>query len=138
MRPLILYLRVFAALALAGCGKKAAPEKTVPEGYRVVSYDGAKKEWTLIRTGTFDGGEHRTIRLVLVCDSYERSGRPPSEGPDSCALEVGRLMVPSHAAEKPFLDIYQIQDTLAIIEGRGANQVSQHLFIVKHELISPK
>ena len=44
----------------------ACEKKPEPDGYRVVGYDAGTHQWTIIRTGTFDG-KYLTKRLTVIC-----------------------------------------------------------------------
>jgi hypothetical protein len=111
-----------------------------PEGYRVVGYDAASEQWTIIRSGTFDG-KYLTKKLVVTCNFYQWGEHKAVEGPDACHLEVGRLIVPNHfvddAHRNEFIDVYEMPDeVLSIIEGNGANQVTQQFKILSYTLVS--
>jgi hypothetical protein len=124
-------------LVFIGCKKKQEPE-----GYRVVSFDRNKAEWTLIRTGTFDG-KFLQKRLTLVCDFYQWGNREMIKGPTACDLPVGRLLVPNAYLPKEkraeFLDIWEMSaGRLAITEGSGSDKVEQQFIIQKNEVLPDK
>jgi len=86
------YVSVALLLSIAsfstGCKRQLEPE-----GYRVVAYDGHTYQWTIIRTGTFDG-QYLKKRLVVVCSSYKWGNHESVNGPEACHLQVGRMIVP--------------------------------------------
>jgi hypothetical protein len=74
------------SLVLNGCKGK------VDNGYHVVSYDGVRKEWTVIdKKFDRDAKTYHRIRFVLACDSYEHNEGGFEHGPDACVLHVGDL-----------------------------------------------
>jgi hypothetical protein len=66
-----------------GCTRK--PE---PEGYRVVAYEAPTHQWTILRTGTFDG-KYMTKRLTVVCSSYKWGDRESVTGPKPATFRLG-------------------------------------------------
>ena len=123
-----------AASLSTGCKKTSEPD-----GYRVTRYDAALNQWTIIRSGTFDG-KYLKKRLVVVCSSYSWGNHDLVRGPDACHLQVGRLIVPNqlpgegHRSE--FIDVYEMPDeTLSITEGDGADRVIQQFKIVSYEVV---
>ncbi len=130
---------LLAVLLLSlGCMKK--PE---PDGYRVVGYDAAKNQWTVIRTDTSDGKRVKE-KLVLVCDLYKLGDDDLSIDPRACQLEVGDLMVVNVSTSDPqkSLDIFKMSgpsdERLVITEGDGSSRVSQQFVIVKDEILPDK
>jgi hypothetical protein len=118
----------------------ACAKKHPPEGYRVISFDNNTKQWTIIRSGTFDG-EYRIKRLIAECEFYKWGNHDPVEGPDACNLQVGRVIVPNPFSQdrKQFVDVYEMStNKLSITEGDGDDRVSQQFVVVKYELLSPK
>lgn len=133
-RIVLLPALLALSLGLAAC------KKPVAEGYRVTGYDGATKQWTIIRNGTFDG-RYLTKKLVVVCSFYKWGDREPDRGPEACHLAVGRLIVPnplpgpSQAAD--FVDVDEsVLETLSITEGAGQNQTMQQFNILKYEVLT--
>ena len=133
--------RVAILLALLtivlGCKKKP-----VEEGYRVVGYDAATHQWTIVRTGMFEG-KYLTKRLTVVCSLYKWGNHEANTGPDACHLQVGRLIVPNQmpppGRPQEFIDVYEMpSETLAITEGDGPDQVSQQFNILKYEVVPNK
>ena len=117
-----------------GCTKK--PE---PEGYRVVSYDAATHQWTILRNGTFDG-KYLTKRIMAVCTLYKWGDHEAVTGPDACHLRVGQMMIPHplppDGKRDELLDIFEMPDeTLSITEGDGADRVVQQFTILKYEVL---
>lgn len=131
-RFLIITLLVFTITL--GCAKK----KTEPEGYRVMAYEAATHQWTILRTGTF-GGKYLRKRLVVVCDFYKWDNHEPVKGPDACHLVVGRLIVPNPLPKdkrSEFLDVFEMPDeVLSITEGDGNDRVMQQFTILKYEVL---
>lgn len=116
--------------------------KQKPEGYRVVGYDAATQQWTLLRTGTFNG-EYQTKRLIVVCAFYQWGKHEAVKGADACHLQVGRLIVPnplpSPDKRSEFLDVYEMPtETLAITEGNGDDRVEQQFSILRYEVVPNK
>lgn len=110
-----------------------------PEGYRVVGYDAATHQWTILRTGTFDG-KYLTKRLTVVCASYKWGDHESVTGPEACHLQVGRMITPNplppDGKRQEFLDVYEMpSETLSITEGDGAERVMQQFAIVKYEVL---
>jgi hypothetical protein len=123
------------SVLLVGCSTQHPPE-----GYRVVGFDNATKQWTILRNGTFDG-EYRVKRLIAVCDFYKSGTHEPVSGPDACNLQVGRLIVPNMLAKdrKKFLDVYEMStDRISITEGDGDDRIMQQFTVMKYDLLSPK
>src|SRR3954469_693075 len=114
-----------ALLLLASCKK---PQE--PDGYRVVSYDGRTHEWTIIRTGTFDGKFLRK-RMVLLCESFKWGQRPSVTGEEACHLVVGHLITFTHVFEMP-------GEVLSITEGEGDDRVMQQFKILKYEVMEDR
>jgi hypothetical protein len=123
---------LISSLLLSAC-KKAAE----PEGYRVLSYEAATHQWTILRTGTFDGQFLRK-RLVVVCSFYKWGEHEAVEGPDACHLQVGRLIVPNTRPKnlQDFLMVTEMPtEVLSITEGDGPDRVMQQFNILKYELL---
>lgn len=122
-------------IVLSGC-KKPAPV----EGYRVVKFDAASQQWTLLRNGTWDG-KYMLKRLVLVCDFYQWADHPAVDGADACDLRVGEMIIPNsldvhRKADEPFVDVFEMSgNRLAITTGDGANRVSQQFKIMSAEVL---
>ncbi len=126
---------MFIALS---CGCKKAQE---PEGYRVVSYEAASHQWTIIRNGTFDG-KYMTKKLVVVCMLYKWGEHETADGPDACHLQVGRLIVPSlesgNADKNHFITVFEMpNETLSITEGSGDDRVMQQFKILSYGVVTP-
>jgi hypothetical protein len=110
-----------------------------PEGYRVIAYDAATRQWTILRTGTFDG-KYLTKRLIVVCASYTWGDHESITGPEACHLQVGRMIIPNPlppgGKRQEFLDVYEMpSETLSVTEGDGADRVMQQFTIVKYEVL---
>ena len=110
-----------------------------PEGYRVVAYDARTHEWTILRTGTFDG-KYLRKRLTVVCSWYKWGDHERVDGPEACDLQVGRLIIPNPfpppEKHREFLDVFETSaDTLSITEGVGADRVMQQFTILKYEVL---
>jgi hypothetical protein len=103
-----------------------------PEGYRVTGYESKTHEWTIIRTGTFDGG-FQTKRLIVVCQLFVAANGKRTVGPDACDLRVGQFMVPHFlpVAGSPYLDIVEFPDSLVITEGPDVNSAVHEFFHIK-------
>jgi hypothetical protein len=115
------------------------PNRTEPEGYRVVGYDAATHQWTILRTGVFDG-KYLTKRLVVVCSLYRSGDREAVTGPDACHLQVGNIIVPNpmppEGKREQFVDVYEMPgETLSITQGDRANRVVQQFDILKYEVL---
>jgi hypothetical protein len=132
-------MRTAALLALfvvcIGCTRR----KLEPDGYRVVSYDAATHQWTILRSGTFDG-KYLRKRLTVVCSSYKWGERESVTGPEACHLQVGRLIVPNPLPDpekrQEFIDVFEMpSETLSITEGDGADRVMQQFEILKYEVL---
>ena len=124
---------MFTALS---CGCKKAHE---PEGYRVVSYEAANHQWTIIRSGTFDS-KYMTKKLVVVCMFYKWGEHDAVDGPDACHLQVGRLIVPSlesgNADKSHFITVFEMpNETLSITEGSGDDRVMQQFKILSYTIL---
>ena len=109
------------------------------EGYRVVSYDAATHEWTILRNGTFDG-TYMVKRLVVVCESYKWGEHETVMGPEACHLQVGRLIVPNtmpdEAHRSEFIDVFEMPgEVLSITEGDGPDRVMQQFKILKYDVV---
>lgn len=110
-----------------------------PEGYRVVGFDAASHQWTILRNGTFDG-TYMTKRLVVVCMFYKWGEHETVDGPDACHLQVGRLIVPSlesgNADKDHFITVFEMpNETLSITEGSGDDRVMQQFKILSYSLL---
>jgi hypothetical protein len=136
MQRILWTLALAAVCALSvGCTK----EKPEVEGYRIVGYDAAVGQWTILRNGTFDG-KYLVKRITAVCDYLKRGNGERVTGPNACELRVGRLMVPNTSPGKgkkeDFLDIFEIgSDTLFVTEGDGPDRVDQGFNILKQEVL---
>jgi hypothetical protein len=133
MRSIVIFAASILFL-VTGCRK---PQE--PEGYRVTSYDAATHQWTIIRTGTFDGKFLRK-RLIVRCTSYKWADKQAVEGPEACHLQVGRLIVPNQIPaqghDNEFIDVYEMpSETLSISEGRGADEVMQQFDILHYDVL---
>jgi len=131
----VVLLPVLLAVILlcVSCTSEKSP-KAEPEGYRVIRYVAATHEWTILRTGTFDG-KYLRKRLTVRCSSYSWGQHDPVNGPEACHLEVGRLIVPNSKREE-FLDVYEMPgEILSITEGTGADRVIQQFDILKYEVL---
>jgi hypothetical protein len=109
-----------------------------PEGYRVVSYDAASQQWTIIRNGTFDG-KYMKKKLVIICTFYKWGEHEAVQGPDACHLQVGRLIVPNPmpdgAHRNQFVDVFEMpSETLSITEGDGEERVMQQFKILSYSV----
>ena len=129
-------LPVLLALVILSLG---CSQKPGPEGYRVIGYDATTQQWTIIRTGTFDG-KYLTKRLTVICSLYHWGDHEMITGPNVCDLQVGRLIVPNpfppEGKRKDFLDVYEMPgQILSITEGDGADQVVQQFAILKYEVL---
>jgi hypothetical protein len=135
---LLRHSTLILTLALAstlGCSPRKAVKEI--EGYRVLSHDTRTGEWVILRNGTFDG-KYLVKRITAVCDFYRWGNREMVIGPDACDLQVGQMMVPNPFAkdDNDFLDISEMSpETLVVVKGRGADRVSQHLKILKYEVL---
>lgn len=131
---IVAVVTMFIALS---CGCKKTQE---PEGYRVVNYDAASHQWTIIRTGTFDG-KYMTKKLVVVCMFYKWGKHDTVDGPDACHLQVGSLIVPSlesgNADKAHFVTVFEMpNETLSITEGSGDDRVMQQFKIVSYSVLN--
>jgi hypothetical protein len=124
-------LLVALLVLFAGCKKQAEPE-----GYRVVGHDAGTHEWTIIRTGTFDG-KYLTKRMTVVCYFYQWGSHEAVTGPEACHLRVGRLMIPNMLSRNTaaFLNIFETDEVLSIEEGYGADRTLQYFNIVRYEVV---
>jgi hypothetical protein len=125
---------VFSLLSFQGCKAKREPE-----GYRVVSYDGATQQWTIIRTETING-EHLRKRLIVGCLLYQKGKDDMRDGPNACELQVGRTLVPNlHPTgvnRATYMNVEQLGTGFYIAEGWGDDLVSQQFKIIKESLLS--
>jgi hypothetical protein len=117
-----------------GCAKKHEPE-----GYRVVGYDAATHQWTILRNGTF-GGKYLRKRMTVVCSFYQWGNHPMVEGPDQCDLNVGDMLIENYVGKGgEYLDVDEMpgDDTLAISEGDSSDpsRVRQQFNILKEEVL---
>jgi hypothetical protein len=113
------------------------PEKKLEDGYRVLSYDAGTHQWTILRTGTFDG-KYLRKRLTVICASYKWADHESVTGPEACHLVVGRLLV--HNIDPPnfqnFLDVWEMpSEILSITTGTGPDRVIQQFDISKNEVL---
>ena len=134
-----LVLSFFAALGGCTSNNHEPSKNREPEGYRVIRYDAATHQWTILRTGTFDGVYLRK-RIVVVCSSYTWGKHDAVTGPDACHLNVGSLIVPNPLPppEKrfEFVDVFEMADeNLSITQGDGDDRVMQLFNIVKYEVL---
>ena len=135
-KRVLIGLLVSGLLILSSCKKKDSEL----EGYRVTSYDGGTHEWTIIRTGTFDGKFQRK-RLIVICNFYQWGNRPAVDGPEQCHLGVGQLLVPNPfpPKDKPesYLDVFEMPtEVLSITQGTGEDRITQQFQIIKYELLA--
>lgn len=124
-------IMLFATLASLGACRSE------PEGYRVVAYDASTSEWTIIRTGVFDG-KFLKKRMVVVCEFYRQAAAEHAVlGRTACHLQVGRLMVPNPTGKgEQHLDISELpNEALIIVQGEGLNEVTQSFSIHKYEVV---
>jgi hypothetical protein len=117
----------------------ACTKKLEPEGYRIVAYDARIHQWTILRTGTFDG-KYLRKRLTVVCSWYKWGDHERVTGPEACDLQVGRKIIPNPLPppekRREFLDVSETSaETLSITEGVGANRVMQQFAILKYEVL---
>ena len=134
-------LAVAASLALgllSGCKKPQVQNREQGE-YRVVSYDAAKQQWTILRDGTLDG-TYMEKRFFVVCQSYRLGEQPPVLGPGACHLLVGRSIIPhlapDRAHRKEFVDVFEMPNgVLSVTEGDGSDQVTQQFKILRYEVV---
>jgi len=123
-------------LISTGCKKQQQPER---DGYRVVGYDGATHQWTIMRNGVFDG-KYLRKRLTVICNFYQWGDHEASDGEKACHLQVGELIVPNpfpgKGNEQQFVDVDEMPDeVLSIVEGSGADRVNQQFRILKYEVL---
>jgi hypothetical protein len=117
-----------------GCTKR-----TEPEGYRIIAYDARSHQWTILRTGTFDG-KYLRKRLSVICSFYKWGDHESVSGPEACHLQVGRMMIPNlfppPGKRREFLDVYEMPgETLSITEGAGEDREMQQFTILKYEVL---
>src|ERR1700733_1864410 len=129
-----------ATVLLAFVLFSACEKKTDPEGYRVVSYDAFTHQWTILRTGTFDG-KYLRKRLIVICSFYKWGDHEAVRGPEACHLQVGRLIVPNlfppPDKRQEFLGVSEMpEEVLSITEGDGPDRVLQQFNILKYEVLS--
>jgi hypothetical protein len=124
----------------SACTKKPEPERE-PEGYRVVSYDAATHQWTILRNGTFDG-KYLVKRMTVICFWSRRANLERIDGPTACHLQVGRMMVPNpfppFERRAEFLEIFEMSardEMLFINEGEETLRVSQAFTILRNEVL---
>src|SRR5579864_8490072 len=93
-------------LLFVGCLKKAEPE-----GYRVIGYDAETHQWTILRSGRFDG-RYLKKRITAICSLYRWGDHEAVYGPQACHLEVGRMIIPNRfpppEKHNEFLDVYEM------------------------------
>jgi hypothetical protein len=105
---------------------------TPPEGYRVTAYDSRVHEWTIIRTGTFDG-VFMTKKFVVVCVTFMNEAGIYTAGPYACPLQVGQfkqVRINFQDGDAPLEDIDQFSDTLMFTEGTS-NRPTKQIFDIK-------
>ncbi|MGB7168929.1 MAG: hypothetical protein WA374_01660 [Acidobacteriaceae bacterium] len=130
----VILATILCAPLIAGCKRTAAPY----EHYQVTSYDARTHEWTLRYTSTYQTPPLKR-RIILVCQFYQTGKQQAVDGPDACGLSVGSVLETNLNSKTPdaMLDIFKLSpDTLVIMEGSGDDEVSQHFFIVKDEVLS--
>jgi hypothetical protein len=82
----LIWFSLCALIVLIGCKRR------VDNGYHVVAYNAATKEWTLIdKDFDRDINRYHRKRFVLVCSSYEYNRGGFEHGPDACVLHVGDI-----------------------------------------------
>ncbi len=120
-------------LIFTGCKK---PE---PEGYRVVGYDAATHQWTIMRNGNFNGTYLRK-RLTVVCELSQWGNQEALLGKDVCHLQVGELIIPTmkgkRIKDQAPVRVYEMPDqVLSISQGDGDNQRRQLFKIITYEVL---
>lgn len=130
-RSLVVTALLPTAILLA---QATAPSKQ--EGYRVASYDASTHQWTIIRTGTFDG-KYITKQLVVVCVSSLFGNGRPVYGPEACNLVVGRMIVPKLAPKNPSdaVVVTEMGSTFGVYQGAGDERSDQEFKVLKNEII---
>ena len=137
--------RIVVLLALA-LSLAASAQTMQPEGYRVTAYNSQTHEWTIIRTGTFDG-EFQKKKIVVLCQWFEDENGRRTDGPDACSLRVGQFMkhdlsrIAALKSGKPWLaniaTVMELDDTLLVSEGSVHPTTSQVFRVKKIELVQP-
>lgn len=144
MRPPITFtalLLALVALALVACLSSQKTHKG-PEGYRIVGFDAATHQWTILRNGTF-GGKYLVKRITAVCLCYQWDNHKTVYGPDACNFQVGQIIVPNPlpppGEEDKLVDIWEMGGgDLSVTVGHGENRVQQLLKIVNEEVLPNK
>src|SRR5262245_50491155 len=107
-----------------------------PSGYRVISYDGTSKTWTILRNGTFDG-KYMVKRIIVACNAHRYSNGNTLEGPGFCNLNVGRLYRWHKHCDNGETEMVMEfgSSSLSITEGEGSQEDVQFFNIVKYEIL---
>lgn len=119
-----------------GSSDEASDNASKREGYRVISYDSSTHQWTIIRSGTFDG-KFIMKKLVVVCVSSVFGNSRPVYGPEACELIVGQMIVPNLAPQTPSdtVMVTEMGSTFGILEGFGDERYDQEFRILKNQII---
>jgi hypothetical protein len=104
-----------------------------PSGYLPVSYGATTHHWTILFTEYYGS---RTRRLTTVCLRSSVKGQDAVVGPDACNLKIGQRLVMNLNAGPGFLNVYDIDGRLSVLEGPSVSMRSQDFKIIKDELVS--
>jgi hypothetical protein len=63
-------------------------------------------------------------------------GQDAVVGPDACNLKIGQRLVMNLNAGPGFLNVYDIDERLSVLEGPSVSMRSQDFKIIKDELVS--
>lgn len=115
---------IIATASFFGCNKKDEP----PMLYEVTGFESSSGQYTLVRV---DNTSHKRVQFVLICNFYKWGNKTPVDGPHSCDLSVGQILVPNPLPKNPrkFLDIWQLGDTFFITSDSDTNRVEQQFTI---------
>ncbi|MGC4083675.1 MAG: hypothetical protein QM736_16595 [Vicinamibacterales bacterium] len=124
---------IFLLVSLAACSAPPAPPQiplTFPEAYLVTAHRAGSSRWTMEKAI-----EGRRVRMTLDCLTVTLPGDSGAiANPAGCQLPVGQLLIPHRLGgrtNEPFLDIFQVGDTLFISEGSKPSQFAQTFAVVE-------
>jgi hypothetical protein len=96
--------------------------------YEVTAFDSSTGQYTLVRV---DNTTNKRIEYVLVCNFYKWGNHERVDGPHSCDLSVGQILIPNPLPKNSseFVDIWQLGETFFIMVGSDSNRVQQQFTI---------
>jgi hypothetical protein len=123
---MVLIQRLAALVLLLQCVGCTETE-AIPDGFRVISYDGRSHEYT-IRESFSDNGKAFVKNIVAVCERYQVGGLPPELHDTACVLPVGNVY--------PFTKVLSTNDFVVIAQGPSPD--TTQTFKVLHVEVLPE